>query len=140
MDIKNILSSIYELNKKINYLKGEEFYYRELSLSVQSVRYDQESTNPNKNIVAPFVRYLEKAERIKDKINELEKERSEKMIELEEFISLLTSHEDRMVLRYRYIVLMTWDEIANKMHYSKRHTLRRHEQAIEKLKMSLNVT
>lgn len=35
------------------------------------------------------------------------------------------------ILRYRYLSLMTFDEIAKALHYSKRQVIRRHYQALE---------
>lgn len=35
------------------------------------------------------------------------------------------------ILRYRYLSLMTFDEIAKELHYSKRQVIRRHYQALE---------
>ena len=48
----------------------------------------------------------------------------------------MDSETEKAVLRYRYIHMLKWEEIAVKMHYTFRHVVRIHGEALKKFKMS----
>ena len=51
-------------------------------------------------------------------------------------IESMDSETEKAVLRYRYIHMLKWEEIAVKMHYTFRHVVRIHGEALKKFKMS----
>lgn len=74
------------------------------------------------------------------KICELEEELDQKIRELlsqrKEIVAVLDSLSDdnlRQLMRYRYIKGMTWDEISEKMNYSRTQTCRIHGRALDKI-------
>ncbi len=82
-------------------------------------------------------------ERPMDKVDELEKEINREIDELvkirEEIEAVLGQLEDRNLrdlMKYRYIDGLTWEQVAEKMHYSWRHTCRLHGEALAKINMS----
>lgn len=68
------------------------------------------------------------------------KEQMEKRIQLRreivKKIEDMDSETEKAVLRYRYIHMLKWEEIAVKMHYTFRHVVRIHGEALKKFKMS----
>lgn len=76
------------------------------------------------------------------KICELEEELDQKIRELlsqrNEIVAVLDSLSDdnlRQLMRYRYIKGMTWDEIAEKMYYSRPQVVRLHGRALNKIEL-----
>ena len=53
--------------------------------------------------------------------------------EIEDVINSISDISDRLLLEYRYIHAMRWEEIAVTMHYSYRWVLRKHKRAIARL-------
>ena len=68
-----------------------------------------------------------------DEMNEIQ----EKMREVEDVIDNIENSKCRLVLGYRYLMFMTYEEIAEKMHYSVIQIKRFHKKGI---KMILNDT
>lgn len=56
-------------------------------------------------------------------------------VELNEKINKVEDFNERMVLRYRYILNYTWEQISEKMGYSIVNTHRIHKRAIENFNM-----
>lgn len=76
-----------------------------------------------------------------DKITRLEKEIEELynlQFKINDAIDKVENPNERILLRYRYILSITWEKISEKMGYSVAHVKRIHEKAIINLKMSLN--
>ncbi len=91
----------------------------------------------------PYDRVSEITSRIVD----LEREINEEIgrltdVQSEIRAAIKTVHEERLriILELHYINGLTFDKIAKKMNYSHRQIYRFHEKALEKVKMSLNVT
>ena len=111
MTAREFLNRPFILNNKINDKKIKLGYYRELSCSVSSPGFEEHYSS-NRNIKAPFERYLEK-------IDALEEDPMEQMI-----------------LRYRYIELKSMPEISVQMYYSLRWTKRLHRRALDSFERS----
>lgn len=139
MEIKEYLNSAYIVKRKIDYLLQEHEYYIELAGSVRGIRYDIERTNPNRNTEAPFIKFLEKADEIERKIEDLRQELNIAILKIESLIESLDNHDEKMIVRYRHILFLSWEDIAEKVHYSIRHIVRKYEKAIKKLNMSCDV-
>ena len=55
--------------------------------------------------------------------------------EIEKFIDSLEDSRERVIMRYRYISGLEWEQVCVKAHYSWQHTHRLHSEALNKLKM-----
>lgn len=106
------LSKFYWLNKEI---KDLEERIATLDLGVSSIKYDGLSVSSSK-----------KADSIQEKLVELkdiwmEKRVSalEEYIKIERFILSVPDEEIRLIMRYRYMDLMSWEEIGNKLGYDR---------------------
>lgn len=92
------------------------------------------SSSKSNSTEKTLVKIVDFEKRINDEIDML----INKKIEIESNINRLESWKHREVLKRRYVMLMTWDEIAKSMNYSKQHVQRLHKSALQK--MRLNVT
>ena len=52
-------------------------------------------------------------------------------VELNEKVNKVEDFNERMVLRYRYILNYTWEQISEKMGYSTRQVIRIHGEALK---------
>lgn len=110
--------------------------YERRSYSIPGPSYGEKiGSNPNRNLEAPFTKWLYKQmeieEKIKSEIEFLDKLKVEATTQIE----LLEDVEERNVLVYRYFSNMTWGDIVEKMHYSQRTILRKHKSALENFKV-----
>lgn len=129
MEAKEFLNQVYTLKRKITVKEQKAMYYRELANSVTSPGFE-EHYSASKNTEAPFVRYLQKADelRVEIKTDYLELERLK--AEIDKAIEVLTDETEAMVLRYRYVILLSMKDIAKKMHYTLRWTQMIHVKAL----------
>ena len=60
-----------------------------------------------------------------------------RLLELRDEIERVIEHlppRERMLMRYYYIDCMTWEQVADRMHYSVRRVMQIHGNALQKLK------
>ena len=114
MTAKEYLNQARHLDALINCRLREIDYWRDLSSSVSGSNFEQHY-NPNKPTEAPFVRCLEKIDAIQRDVR----------------INMLDSHEEQILLRYRYLDGFSWDEIEHMMCVSKSTVHRIHGSALQ---------
>ena len=83
--------------------------------------------------ISKIVEYEQRADKLRA-------EYVQTFVEVDKTISAVTEETLHEVLERRYLLYQCWDQIAAEMHYSERHIKRLHGNALEKVKMSLNVT
>lgn len=106
---------------------------RELATSVSSLRYDREYVQTTRSIEAPFVKALIRVMDLEAKINmeiTLLISLKEQILDV---ISKLESMDEQMILRYRYMSNMTWEDIGKELHAGVRTVIRWHGNALEHL-------
>lgn len=133
MNKKEYLRQAYLLDKRIKADMDEVVRLRELATSVSSLRYDREYVQATRSIEAPFVKALIRVMDLEAKINV----EITMLISLKEqildVISKLESVDEQMILRYRYMSNMTWEDIGNELHAGVRTVIRWHGNALEHL-------
>ncbi|MDK8636194.1 RNA polymerase subunit sigma-70, partial [Bifidobacterium sp. UMB6791A] len=116
MNKKEYLRQAYLLDKRIKADMDEVVRLRELATSVSSLRYDREYVQTTRSIEAPFVKALIRVMDLEAKINM----EITMLISLKEqildVISKLESVDEQMILRYRYMSNMTWEDIGKELH------------------------
>lgn len=114
MTAKEYLRQAYRLDHRINSDLAELERLRDMEGSISSPSFE-EHYNPNHNTEAPFIRCLEKVWDLKMKI----KTEIDKLISLKdqmrEVIDAVQNTDEQMVLRYRYIHNMTWEQIGDEL-------------------------
>jgi hypothetical protein len=133
MNKKEYLRQAYLLDKRIKADMDEVVRLRELATSVSSLRYDREYVQTTRSIEAPFVKALIRVMDLEAKINmeiTLLISLKEQILEV---ISKLESMDEQMILRYRYMSNMTWEDIGKELHAGVRTVIRWHGNALEHL-------
>lgn len=137
MTAKEYLESPRELDRKINQKLRLLESYKDLAGSISSPNFD-EKVQGTRSTDPPFVRYL-------GKIDELQREIDADIDRLADLKCDLSFQIDRIdeigqavVLRYRYVQLLTWAEISEKMNYSVRWIQKIHGKALESFEERMN--
>ena len=130
MTAKEYLNQARHLDALINCRLREIDYWRDLSSSISGSNFEPHY-NPNKPTEAPFVRCIAKIDTIQRDVEEKVAQLIRLRDEINSRIDLLTSHEEQLVLRYRYIDGCTWEEIGHMLNVSLRTVHRLHGTALQ---------
>lgn len=131
MTPKQYLNQAKHLDAMINCRLREIDYWKELSVSITSGRYDGMPHSPKRPADAAFVSCIER-------IDEAQKDVAEKVArlitlreEISNQISLLSDRDEQLVLRFRYVDGCTWEDIAGILNVSVRTVHRIHGSALQ---------
>ena len=103
---------------------------RELAESVSSPNLE-EKVQTSRSSDAPFVRSIEKIMDLESRIAEEVDRLVDMKTEIRDLIDKVDDHDQRMLLRYRYIHFYTWEEISAEMNYGLRWVYILHGRALE---------
>ena len=127
------LSRYRRLNQRIDRLLEEQSRWRERALKITPTLSQApgggESGSP---IERPMDKVLEIDVEINREIDKLQIVRQE----IRNTLNQLEDENLKLLMEYRYIDGLTWEQVAEKMHYSWRHTCRLHGEALAKINMS----
>ncbi len=140
MEAKEYLSRYHNLQLKIQ--KKHEYidFCEERSRLVSSPVYgEREGTSPNRNLKAPFEKWILRKIDAERELKELEKEVVIVKAETEEAIAKLHDVELERIIAYRYLDWLLWAEIGDIMAYSKSTLKRKHNAAMEILDATLTL-
>lgn len=129
MTAKEYLNQARHLDALINCRLREIDYWRDLSSGISGSNFEPHY-NPNRPTEAPFVRCLEKIDEIQQSVEEKVAQLISLRDEINARIDMLDSHEEQVLLRYRYIDGCTWEEIERMMNVSERTAFRIHGSAL----------
>lgn len=122
------LSRYRRLNQRIDRLLEEQSRWREMALKITPVLSQTpgggESGSP---IERPMDKVLEIDEEIKREIDELQTVRKE----IRAALNQLEDENLKLLMEYRYIDGLTWEQIAVEMHYSYMQICRLHGKALQ---------
>ena len=130
MTAKEYLKQAYRLDHRIDSDIAEMERLREMACSVGSPGFE-EHHNPNRPTEAPFVRALEKMWAMQEKINAEIDRLVDLKAQMRGVIEAVPDTDERMVLRYRYIHNMTWEQIGDELHADKSTVRRWHGSALQ---------
>lgn len=122
-------------NLKVRVEKKEQLIaeYDRLASSPPPIVYDRVGTNPNCNTQAYFEKWIylkiEEEEKLKGLKAELEKVKEETLMVINE----LENDDYKMLLIYRYMDWLSWEDIQSKMYISRSTANRWHNDALELL-------
>ena len=135
MDKKTYLCRYHNLLEQIEKKKQYIDFCYDRSLSIPGPAYGERINNPSPSYEAPFVRWIFKEYEAEEELEELEKRLPIVKIEIEKAINTVKDEELQMILTYRYIDWLTWDKICGRVYCSLASVKRKHEKAIEMLKI-----
>ena len=129
MKVKEYLHQAYRLDKRIQSHIEEMECLKEMATSVSSPRWD-EKVQTSRNSEGNFVRCLERIMDLERRINA----EIDNLVALKEQIRCVISEvadtDERMVLRYRYVHNLTWEQIGDELNADRTTVYRWHNQAI----------
>lgn len=133
MNAKQYLKQAYKLNELIESDKDELENLRSLASSVSGDMTQErvQSSKTNDKLVNIISQIIELENKIYDEIEHfitLKKEIREVINEVEDV-------NEKLVLKYRYLIFLQWDEICIKLNYSRRQMCRIHDSALENVKV-----
>ena len=138
MTIRDYLSQAYRLDQRIDSNIREVSTLRKMMGSISSpVLGDRVQTS--RPAEAPFVRSVEKIMALEEKINS----EIDLLVSLKEqirgVISAVPDTDERMVLSYRYVHNLTWEEISDELNESVSTVKRRHRSALDHAVLPENI-
>lgn len=127
------LSRYWRLNERIDRLLEEQRRWRERALKITPTLSQapggSESGSP---IERPMDKVLEIDEKINQEIDELKTVRQE----IRAALNQLEDENLKLLMEYRYIDGLTWEQIAEKMDYSRQWVTSLHGTALQKIKLT----
>lgn len=129
MTNKEYLRQAYRLDQKINSDIEEVARLREMAGNISSpVLGDKVQTSRNRDGL--FVRNMEKILLLEEKINREIDVLVDLKSQMRDVIAAVQDTDERMVLRYRYIHNLTWEQIGNELNADKSTIRRWHGSAL----------
>ena len=135
MDKKTYLCRYHNIQEQIETKKLYIEFCHERASAIPGPVYGERINNPSPSYEAPFVRWIFKGIEAEEELEELEKKLKIVKMEIEKAINTVKDEDLQMILTYRYIDWLTWSEIAAKVYYSDKTVRRKHDQAIELIKI-----
>ena len=127
------LSRYRRLNERINRMLEEQYRWKCLAMKVTQ---NFSPTPGGGESGSPIERPMDKVDELERKITQAIDELADIRMEIEAVLGQLEDDTLRKLMEYRYIDGLTWEQVAEKMHYSWRHTCRLHGEALAKINMS----
>lgn len=130
MDKINYLCRYHNLIEKIEKKKEYIAFCNERAGSIPGPSYGERMNNPSPSHDAPFVKWVYRAIDAEEELKRLEDKAKNAKQEIETAIAKLEDETLQMILIYRYIDWLTWNEIATRVYYSDKTVRRKHDLAI----------
>jgi len=130
MDKINYLCRYHNLIEKIEKKKEYIAFCNERAGSIPGPSYGERINNPSPSHDAPFVKWVYRAIDAEEELKRLEDKARDAKQEIETAIAKLEDETLQMILIYRYIDWLTWNEIATRVYYSDKTVRRKHDLAI----------
>ena len=139
MNAKQYLRQAYRIDQLIRSNKKEIEELRELSTCISGIDTSKEVVQTSKSGDASYVKIIERI----DELEKLIKSDIDKLlnlkIEIRNIIDSVPDSEERLLLHYRYLHFMNWEEICESMYVSERTIHRIHGRALNSVDGILNV-
>lgn len=130
MNAKEYLVQSYRLEQRIKLHKERLEELRELASSVRSPGFE-EHFNPNRGGEAPFVKTLYKVMELEAKVQQELNLLLALQIQIEETINQIEDTDEHLVLVYRYLKNMKWEEICENLCTCRSNVMAWHKRALE---------
>lgn len=133
VNAKQFLKQAYKLNEVIESDKEELETLRSLSESISGDMTQErvQTSASNDKLVNIISRIVDLENEIHDEIAQL----IELKKQIRDVINQLEDVNEKLVLKYRYLMFFRWEDIYDKLNYSARQTHRIHDSALEKVEL-----
>lgn len=130
-DKKEYLKTYRQL-KQETYSKAELLEHLKTKEMGEAIRYSDLPHSGNKKDLSD---HIQKLEEVEEELVEANEEAIDKMAEIIRAINQMDDAMSKEILRSRYILGKSWEQIACDIHMTYRHTIRLHGYALQKFKM-----
>ena len=124
---KKYLEKYRAAASKIERLKEEYNICRQETQSIKAINYDGMPHGSSESDLSAIIARLEKK---RERICEAYAGKVELKEEIQRAIELMESETEKQVLFLRYVSLLAWDTIADRMNYTVQHVYRLHGYAL----------
>lgn len=133
MEMRDYLERPTKLYQKIKENEKCAAQWRSLASSLSSTVFDQERVSTSRNTNAPFVSSMDKAMDMEQMIQQQYGELAELKTEVTATIYLLEDPLMQLVLLYRYVQIMCWNDVIEALALPRCKVFRLHKAAISEL-------
>lgn len=130
MKAKTYLKQAYKLNEKIKDKQERLLSMKELSDCIGATDYSKDKVQTSPKGDAPFVNQVMKINELEEELNQDILNLCELKIEISKAIDAVEDVNCSLVLSKKYILMKTWEQIAEDMNYSVSQVQRIHERAL----------
>ena len=135
MQAKDYLKQAYRLNELIQCNKQELDDLHFLSDSLPGIDYSKDRVQSSPSNGATFAKIVDKIIDLENAINtEIERMLSLKL-EIRTVINAVPNNEERLLLKYKYLNFLSWEDVCEKMNVSMRTAHRIHASALANVKI-----
>lgn len=135
MTAKEYLSQAKRLKDIIDCKLQELEYWKSLASNITAGF--EERYNPNSAHEASFVKSVEKIVSIQESTADSIKQLVDLWNDINICIDSMASHEEQILLRYRYLSDLSWDDIEKKMNISSSTSDRIHRSALNNFRVPM---
>ena len=138
MDVETYLKQGRLLDQRINYHLRKLSELRQTAYTISSPQISGNKVQNSHTGEAPFEKALERIEAMEERINQEIDLLVDLQEQIEGVIGQLESEEHQMILKYRYLEGLPWDEIGELLNISISTVKRWNQNALLMLKMPEN--
>lgn len=138
MQAKQYLKQAYRLNDLINSDLEELDELRIFSKSISTSNFSEMPTSGTRNTSPTFTRAIDKIIDLENHINDEIVRLVDLKKEIRSVINEVIDGDEKLLLKYRYINFLTWEDICEKMNISIRTAHRIHASALAHVKVPEN--
>lgn len=138
MSPKEYLRQAYRLDLRISSNVREAGELKAMAGSVSAIQYDRDRVQATRNTEAPFIRTLDKLWELEENIARKLETLSALKKQIRDTIETVTNTDEKLVLKYRYVHNMTWEQIGCELNADERTIRRWHGNALQHVRMPEN--
>lgn len=135
---KQYLKQAYKLNERIKDKEERIAYLKSSSISVGAIDYSKERVQTSPSGDAPFVHQIMIISELEEKLNKDLNELKRLQSEINKAVDEVKDVNCSLLLSKRYILMKTWEQIAEEMNYSVMQIHRIHKKALSLFKVPDN--
>ena len=130
MNSREYLKQAYKLNEKIKDKQERLLSMKELSTCIGAIDYAKDKVQSSPQGDAAFVKQIAKIIELEEELHEDLMQMCELQAEISKTIDMVDDVNCSLVLSKRYLLMKTWEQIAEEMNYSVSQVQRIHERAL----------
>lgn len=135
MTAKQYLKQAYRLNELIQCSQEELADLRLLASSTGAIDYSKDKIQSSPSNGAPFTKIVMKIIELEETINNEIERLLDLKLQIRETINAVQDNEEKLLLKYRYLNFMSWEDVCSYMQVSMRTAHRIHKAALENVKV-----